>query len=308
MVPLVDDGLSLSLSARWDSYNKPDVLYRESEGETETGQNIADPGDKTTWGAGLIFTPWEDLRFRLNAQTAFVAPQINQILRQSSSRIAGRFGGLLIQEPDGSLSRSDALILEGGNPDLKPEVADTLSAGIEFNPIDLAGLGFKVTWNRTNYEDRISQLSNPIIDRNNPPTGTMYSPADEVWFQERRWINVSSVNRDGIDYEIYYATSNELGDFSVQFRHSRTGKYDFTVDPATDDPISVVEHTYGNTAIGVVSRSATTTQLMWSNACGLESSLGRVVQVQDGFRTLANVTSTYEPPTIIDLRLSYDLW
>ena len=306
LVPLLEDGLSLSLSARWDSYDKPDVLYSESDTETESPQDIADPGDKTTWGAGLIFTPWEDLRFRLNAQTAFVAPQLNQILRTTSQRVASGFGGLLIQEPDGSLSRSDALILEGGNPDLIPEVADTLSAGIEFNPIDLPGFGFKATWNRTNYEDRISRLSNPIIDRNNPPTGTMYLPGEDIWLQERRWINVSSVSRDGIDYEIYYATSNDLGDFNVQFRHSRTGKYEFTVDPAKDEPISVVEHSFGRTAIGVVSRSATTAQLIWSNPCGLEASLDFSTRSKTS-TTLAGVTGTYEPPTIMDLRLGYDI-
>ena len=305
LVPLLGDPtLSLSLSARWDAYDKPDALYRESDTETVTVQDVADPGDRTTWGAGLVFTPWEGLRFRLNSQTAFVAPQLNQVLRQSSSRIASGFGGLLIQEPDGSLSRADALILEGGNPDLKPEVADTLSAGFEFNPVGLEGLGFKATWNRTNYEDRISRLSNPIIDRDNPPTGTTYSSADDVWFQERRWINVSSVNRDGIDYELYYATANELGDFTLQFRHSRTGKYDFTVDPATDDPISVVEHTNGRTAIGVVSRAATTAQLIWSNPCGLETSLDLSSRSKTS-STLAGVTNTYEPPTLIDLRLSY---
>ena len=306
LVPLVEDGLSLSLSARWDSYDKPEVTYRETDLGTESTQDIADPGDATTWGAGLIFTPGEGFRVRLNAQTAFVAPQLNQLLRTTSEREAQAFRGLIIQEPDGRLTFADTLILDGGNPDLTPETADTLSAGIEFNPVDVPGLGTKVTWNWTDFKDRISRVNNFIIDRNSPPTNTLYSAADDVWFQDRRWINVSSVSRAGVDIEVYYSTSNDLGDWAVQFRHSRTGKYDVIVDPATDEPISVVANTFASTAVSVVSRSATTAQLIWGNACGLEASLDFSSRSKTS-SFLAGVTRTYEPPTIIDLRLGYDI-
>ena len=305
LVPLADS-LSLSLSARWDSYDKPDVVYRETDLGTESTQDIADPGDATTWGAGLIFTPGEGFRVRLNAQTAFVAPQLNQLLRTTSERAAQPFRGLFVQEPDGSLTFADTLILDGGNPDLTPETADTLSAGIEFNPVDVPGLGTKVTWNWTDFKDRISRVNNIIIDRNNPPSNTMYSAADDLWFQDRRWINVSSVSRAGVDVEVYYSTSNDLGDWAVQFRHSRTGKYDVIVDPATDEPISVVANTFGSTAVGVVSRSATTAQLIWSNPCGLEASLDFSSRSKTS-SFLAGVTNTYEPPTLVDLRLGYDI-
>ena len=306
LVPLAEDRLSLSLSARWDSYDKPDVTYRETDLGTESTQDIADPGDATTWGAGLVFTPGEGFRVRLNAQTAFVAPQLNQLLRTTSERAAQPFRGLFVQEPDGSLTFADTLILDGGNPDLTPETADTLSAGIEFNPVDVPGLGTKVTWNWTDFKDRISRVNNFIIDRNNPPSNTMYSAADDLWFQDRRWINVSSVSRAGVDVEVYYSTSNDLGDWAVQFRHSRTGKYDIIVDPATDQPISVVAHTFGSTAVGAVSRSAMTAQLIWGNPCGLEASLDFSSRSKTS-SFLAGVTSTYEPPTIIDLRLGYDI-
>ena len=306
LVPLMADIASLSLSARWDSYDKPDVVYRETDLGTESAQDIADPGDATTWGAGLILSPREDFRFRLNLQTAFVAPQLNQLLRTTSERAAQPFRGLLVQEPDGRLTFADTLILDGGNPDLKPETADTFSAGIEFNPIGMPGLGMKLTWSNTDFKDRISRVSNFIIDRNNPPTNTMYSAADDLWFQDRRWINVSSVNRAGVDWEVYYSTSNDLGDWTLQYRHSSTSEYNVVVDPATDQPVSVLGHTFSSTAVGVVPDSATTAQLTWSNPCGMEVSVDYSTSGKTG-RTLAGVTSTYEPPTIVDLRLSYDI-
>ena len=306
MVPLMEDIMSLSLSARWDSYGEADVTYRETDLGTESTPDIADPGDASTWGAGLILTPLESFRFRLNAQTAFVAPQLNQLLRTTSERAAQPFRGLLVQEPDGRLTFADTLILDGGNPDLKPETADTFSFGLEFSPVDAPGLVAKVTWSSTEFKDRISRVSNFIIDRNNPPTNTMYSAAEDVWFQDRRWINVSSVNRAGVDYEVHYSTSNDLGDWTVQFRHSKTSEYDVVVDPATDQPVSVLGHTFSSTAVGVVSPSATTAQLIWSHPSGLEASLDFSARAKTG-STRTGVTNTYQPPEIIDVRLAYDI-
>lgn len=304
LVPLLDD-ISLSLSARWDSYDKADVTYRETDIGTESTPDIADPGDATTWGAGLVVTPMESFRFRVNLQTAFVAPQLNQLLRTTSERAAQPFRGLLVQNPDGTLTFAQTLILDGGNPDLKPETADTVSAGVEFNPVELPGLGAKVTWSKTDFVDRISRVANFIIDRDNPPTNTRYSEADDIWFQDRRWINVSSVNRSGVDYEVYYSTPSDFGDWTLLFRHSRTGKYDIVVDPATDTPVSVLGHTFSSTAVGAVSKSATTAQLIWHHPTGVEASLDFSTRSKTG-STLAGVTSTYQPPTIVDLRLSYD--
>ena len=303
LVPIFG-ALNLALSARWDSYDTPDVLYRDSEEGPETAEDIRDPGTKTTWGAGLVFTPVDDITFRVNAQTAFVAPQLNQILRRTSETMASGFRGLLIQNPDGSLGFADALITEGGNSELGPETADTLSAGVEFNPRFLPGLGLKATWNETQYEDRISLLSAFIIDPDNPPSHTRYIASEDIWFQERRWINVSSVDREGMDYEAYYRTSTDLGDFAAQFRHSRTDNYQFTLDPATDDPISVVGHTEGNTAIGVVSKTASTAQFSWGYR-GMEAAVD--VSSRSATTTeLGGVTTTYEPATIVDLSLSYN--
>ena len=302
LVPLLDK-LTLSLATRWDSYDKPEVEYRDSEEGLESVDEISDPGTKTTWGAGLVFTPIDDIRLRVNAQTAFVAPQLNQILRRTSERTATGFTGLLVQNPDGSLSFADAVITEGGNPELRPETANTLSAGIELNPRVLPGLGLKATWNQTEYQDRISRLSAFIIDADSPPSNTMYLATEDLWFQERRWINVSSVDREGMDYEAYYSTATDAGEFTVQVRHARTSKYDFTVDPATDDPISVVAHTDGSTAIGVVSRTATTAQFSWGYQ-GLEVS----VDVSSRSKTSSMIgptTTTFDPATVVDLSIRY---
>ena len=313
LVPLIggERDLSLSLSGRWDSYDAPDVVYTDSAtGATEVAGDLPDAGSAATWGTGLVFSPASSVRLRANWQTSFVAPQLNQLLRRTSERVESSLGVLLIQQPDGSSAFQDVSILEGGNPDLVPETADTLNLGLEITPAAAPGLGFKITWNETDFKDRINRTTQTIIDPNNLPRGTNYFPGDpndpddDVWTQERRWFNVSSVLRQGVDFEVYYATATPSGDFSVQLWHSRASRYDVIIDPTQDEKISVLEHTEGSTIIGTVPKTSTTAQFTWGYR-GLEAGLDVSTWSSTG-STLAGVTNTYEPPTIADLTLSYN--
>ena len=306
LVPLMseDMSLNLSLSARWDSYDAPEVVYRDTAlGTTEKADDLPDAGSATTWGAGLVFSPVESLRLRLNRQTSFVAPQLNQLLRRTSETQAEGFGRLLVQLPNGDLARKDTLIYIGGNPDLKPETADTLNVGVEYNPSTLPGLSLKVTWSSTAFKDRINQYVAPIIDPDNLPSNTTYIPEQDLYVQERRWINVSKVDREGVDLEAFYTSETAAGEFTISWRHSRTSKYEVVIDPVIDDPLDVLGHTEGHTIIGVVPKSATTAQFTWGQR-GLEAGLDVSTRSKTS-STLAGVTNTYEPPTILDLTLSY---
>ena len=305
LVPLMsgDMSLNLSLSARWDSYDAPEVIYRDTAlGTTEKADDLPDAGSATTWGAGLVFSPVESLRLRLNRQTSFVAPQLNQLLRRSSQNLPPPFRGLRIQIPNGTKS-VDALIYEGGNPDLKPETADTLNVGAEFTPSKLPGLGLKVTWSSTDFKDRIYQYSKFTIDPDNLPSNTIYIPEQDLYIQERRWINVSKVDREGVDLEAFYTRETASGEFSISWRHSRTSKYEVVNDPVVDDPVDVLGHTDDYTIIGVIPKSATTAQFTWGQR-GLEAGLDVSTRSKTS-STLAGVTNTYLPPTILDLTLSY---
>ena len=306
LVPLMsgDMSLTLSLSARWDSYDVPDVIYRDTAlGTTEKADDLPDAGSATTWGAGLVFSPVESLRLRFNRQTSFVAPQLNQLLRRTSESITPPFRGLLVQLPNGDLEFRDALIYEGGNPDLKPETADTLNVGAEYTPSSLPGLSLKVTWSATDFKDRINQFSAFEIDPDNLPSNTFYIPEEDLYIQERRWFNVSKVDREGVDLEVFYSRETAAGDFRISWRHSRTSKYDVVIDPAIDEVIDVLGHTDGDTIIGVVPKSASTAQFTWGQR-GLEAGLDVSTQSKTS-RSLGGVTNTYEPPTILDLTLSY---
>ena len=300
--------VSLSLSGRWDSYAAPDVVYTDTAlGTSEVADDLPDAGSASTWGAGLVVSPTDSVRLRANWQTSFVAPQLNQLLRQTSESMTQPFRGLLVQLPNGDLRQQPALVVEGGNPDLKPETAETLNLGIEYNAP--SGLGLKVTWNNTDFADRIQQISNFIIDETDLPSNIMVVPGDpndpddDLWIQERRYINVSSVVREGIDFEAYYTHATASGDFGIQLWHSRTSKYDVIVDQALDETISVLGHKEGSTVVREIPKSSTTAQFTWSHR-GFEAGLD-ISAISGTGTTLAGVTSEYEPPTLTDLTLSY---
>ncbi len=306
--------ISLSLSGRWDSYDAPRVVYTDTAlGATEVADDLPDAGSASTWGAGLVIAPTDSFRLRANWQTSFVAPQLNQLLRQTSEVEMTGFRGLLVQLPNGDLKSEDAIVLEGGNPELNPETADTMNLGVEISPPAVPGLSLKATWNRTDFQDRINQYSEFIIDPDNLPRNTIFDPGDpddpddDIWFQERRYINVSSVEREGVDFELYYLTAAAGGELSLQLWHSLTNSYEFVTDPELHDPISVVEHTEGSTILRVVPKTSTTAQLTWSYR-GFEAGLD--VSTRSGTRTTGGtedrpVTRSYDPPTLTDLTLSY---
>ena len=304
LVPVFDRNQSLdfSFSARWDSYDKPDVVYREGDAP-ERAQNLTATGDASTWGFGLIYAPRDNARIRMSRQTAFVAPQLNQLLLRPSQQMATGFSCIRIIQPTGALVCANALIRQGGNPDLKPETAQTSNVSFEVLPASLSGLTLKTAWSRTRYADRITRIRAPIIDPDMLPSNTIYMEEGDLYVQDQRWINASRVSREGLDHEVQFQRDGDLGAVDVQLRYSRTLHYDVTVDPARDEPVSVVRIATAQTPIGVVSPSATSAQLTWTHR-GLQVGLD-VERRAKTTTIITNVTTIYTPPTIVDLRLNY---
>ena len=308
------DSLSLSLSGRWDSYDEPSVVFNQSEAGPVAAMNLSDPGEEFTWGTGIVYSPVPDLRIKVNRNTAFVAPQLNQVIVATGITPDAGIRNIFAESPDGSIRQIQTQVIEGGNGDLVAETADILSFGFEFNPRFIQGLGFKATWNDTEYKDRINRLANFIVDPTNLPSDTRcLEPGEEggcnLFEQERRWINVASVDREGVDYELYYFLPTEVGEFEIRVQHSRTTNYEYLNDPsAGDPPVNVLSHTLGRTTVGVVPRSKTGAQLSWRYR-GFEVGLD-VLMEDDTARTQAiggsSVTNVYTPPELLDLTLSYE--
>ena len=133
------EGLVLSFSARYDTYDTPEVtLNRFDQISLDASDLVADIGGKTTWGGGLVYTATDSIRVRFSGQSSFVAPQLHYLFAVPSEHeyLVYWLGGgnpVRLIQPDGSTQWPEHLtILGGGNPDLVPETADSLSFGIDF--------------------------------------------------------------------------------------------------------------------------------------------------------------------------------
>ena len=313
-VPLISDNnsrpaarrLNLTFSARRDSYANPDVTYYE-DGVGTDAQDLPDPGAETTWGAGLVYAPVESVRFKLSRQTAFVAPQLNQLLRETFQGPSAAFRGIFLEQPNGNLIQTPVIVTEGGNPDLQAETGNTLSYGVEFFPAALPAFGLKLTYSDVSYANRISRLSNFIVDPNNLPSDTYYDAASDTYFQERRWINVSSIDRDGIDYELLWNATTERGEFDLSYTLSNTRKYEYVLDPAAEDEsINVVGTATGNTSIGVVPKTGRSFVSRYFHR-GIEAGLAISGQSRTTTESTVGVVRSYAPPTLVNLTLGYHL-
>ena len=223
-LPFFDNGsqsLSVSAGARYDDYN----VF----------------GDDTTYQLGIEFGVIESLKLRATAGTAFRAPSISEL-----------FGGLTRSAPtysdpcdvddyaemggDGTniapgcpreAVRTDTQTTSfvGGNQNLAPETADTLTAGFVFTPdIGDGALSLTVDYWRIEMEDAINSLGvRYILDQcyveQNATECAKISRRDDVDYTIRQILdnqqNVAENYGEGVDAEIRYSFGTGIGDFDL---------------------------------------------------------------------------------------------
>lgn len=108
-------------------------------------------GETTNPKVGLLYSPTQDLLLRASYGTSFRAPSLREL--QTAYAIGPSF---LTRNGSSVLS----LIQYGGNPNLKPETADSITAGFVWTPATLEGFRLEGGWFRTRFDDRIG---NPVI-------------------------------------------------------------------------------------------------------------------------------------------------
>jgi iron complex outermembrane receptor protein len=107
-------------------------------------------GAVTTWKVGASYKPIPDLRLRGTVSRDIRAPSLFELFagkQQTTSPLTDLHTGL---------SRSTNVI-SSGNPDLKPEVADTYTVGAVFSPRAWPGFNASVDYYRIKIDDAIAQ-------------------------------------------------------------------------------------------------------------------------------------------------------
>ncbi len=143
-VPLVADrplmqSMTLGLAARWADYSGS--------------------GDIWAWKAGLDMRIVEPFRFRVTKSRDVRAANL-------SERFDKTGGSFTIQDPrypeDGAYNVTG---FSGGNPTVRPEEADTVTAGFVYQPNAVDGLSISFDWYQVDIKDAIGQLGHEAVVR-----------------------------------------------------------------------------------------------------------------------------------------------
>lgn len=224
LLPLVGSGnavtgveqLSLTGAARYDSYNH----FRSD----------------STWSLGVIWSPNDQFRFKANKSTSYVVPTPRDALIDpvETDYNGGNMWPAPIIDQNGDYTgeyETGGLYITGGNSDLEPETASTVTAGVEVTPESVPGLSLNATWHQTVYSNRIGV----------PPTPEFIEGTDYVskyqtltrteggllnW--DNRAINYAKVEVAGVDYRLRYNRDTDIGEFIITANIGYTGKYDRT--------------------------------------------------------------------------------
>ena len=166
-------------------------------------------GGVDSWKAGLTWQPLDDVRFRAARSRDIRAPNVNELYlgrNQGQGNLVDDF-----QAP-GSPNRNPIVFtVTSGNPDLKPEVADTTTYGIVFTPSFLPRLTTSVDRYSINIKDAIATLSGQLtIDQcyagATALCGLLTRDANGVLTSvSTPYLNIGGEDTAGVDFETDYA-------------------------------------------------------------------------------------------------------
>ncbi|MGS2723863.1 TonB-dependent receptor plug domain-containing protein [Porticoccus sp. GXU_MW_L64] len=300
------------------------------------------PFSATTESFGLIWSPESQFRVRANYSTSFKAPLLRDSIQAPNVQFDLSFfpgGGFSIPIVDenglrtGDQTEAPNLLLgviNGGNPDLQPETAESFSVTLEYSPDFIPGLTLSVTERKTDNDNRIDATALSIFGLEFEPSfntilprelrrdsipaipGTDFDGLDNPdgnLILDRRAINLSAINTAGRDYSLVYNTDTDVGQFIIRANVSYTGKQEVIV---TDGfaPINLVG-TAIDTNRSSIPRYGYRANLGWYNrgvSINLDAASSSTTREVTNNITGSGLTQTqiFEPSTDINLVLGYN--
>lgn len=209
-------------------------------------ENYSDFGSTLNPKIGVTFAPMADLVFHGSWGTSFHAPRFNQL--SVTANPPGGAIGFGIPDPQSSTGFSNVLFLNGANPDLHEETADTWTAGLTITPTRLPGLSFLASYFSIAYEGKIqvggafdntllleSQWAE-IITRD-PTQAQIDAVCDSPGFQgicpanvaaiiDTRLRNLAGVRVRGVDFDFRYRMPASIGGFNFGLAGTRMLTYE----------------------------------------------------------------------------------
>jgi iron complex outermembrane recepter protein len=196
----------------------------------DRGEHYSDFGSTNNPQLGAIWRPLSSLSVRGTYGTSFQAPLLSE-LDPIPVQIVAFPGASFNPGPGGN---PNVLILNGGNPDLKPQKATAWTVGLDFKPQEHPGVTAKLTYYDIIFKNEINVASasinavnifvdeailGPQIVQRNPPYSVI-----QQWISYPSFVNPLNVNPASIgaifdDRSLNLSTAKTRGlDFSVGYK------------------------------------------------------------------------------------------
>jgi outer membrane receptor protein involved in Fe transport len=174
-------------------------------------------GYVTTWKVGLTYKPVSDITFRVTRSRDIRAPNLAELFQ------TGFFTSTSVVDPfRNNTTTPNVQTLSVGNPNLKPEKADTWGLGVVLQPSFLPGFGASIDYYNIKVEDAITTLSpaqivNQCFAGNQSYCGNLTRTAAGILSGVRQDpINLSKLLARGIDFEASYRTTLFGGELNLR--------------------------------------------------------------------------------------------
>lgn len=208
-----DDTLSMTLAARLDDYS--------------------DFGSTVNPQIGLMWRPSQDLLLRGSYGTSFRPPSLFEL---HSPRIS--VSSLVVEDPARNNERSGATIVGGGNPNLQPIEAESMTAGLVLTPSSLSALRLLANYWKIRVENRVTFLQFTSLLANEDVFGDRVvrdvpTPADIAAGVPGRLLqldisrmNFGRLTTSGLDFEVSYEIETRWGDITPRVAATWVNEFD----------------------------------------------------------------------------------
>lgn len=162
-------------------------------------------GAVTTWKTGLSWQVFDDLKLRGTRSRDIRAPNINDLFQFGGSQFSVVFDPVL-----GSTVQTRFVTI--GNPNVKPEKADTWTGGVVYQPSFLPGFGLSVDYYNINVKGVIGALTPQILSARclagdaSACSSIVRNANGSYAFFRTTISNLSALKTEGIDVELRYQT------------------------------------------------------------------------------------------------------
>ena len=167
-------------------------------------------GTVYTWKIGGSYVPVDGIRFRATRSRDIRAPNISELFENGGSSNTNVF--------DPVLNRAvQVREISAGNPNLKPEKADTLTAGAIFQPAFLPRFSASVDYYDIKIKDAIATLGAPTLAQGCFAGNALYcesitfNPDGTIAFITNTRLNLAQAATRGIDFEFNYSRPSVFG-------------------------------------------------------------------------------------------------